>query len=372
LSEAKEIRALTGLRGAAAIYVVLIHFWLYTGSVIHPRVFLSHGYLAVDLFFVLSGFVMTLNYAELFRGGWQRQSYRIFLSRRIARVYPLFMATTLVAAFLISRQGIESTGISLARDLPYNLLMLQSWSLAPSLDGPSWSISAEWAAYLFFPIALWLGHNPTGRRARFAVVFSIISIAVMCWLPTAVVHRPNAESLLDLHDPRGGWPVFRCLAEFFLGIFTARLYATQQTSWAQRSGWMATATGLAMLFFLEVRSSDFFFVLLCPVLVLCLTSRPGILARLLRNKAVHHLGVVSYSIYLVHILPLGFAYEHVTRHGRKHIEGYEAVAALLVYPMSLAAYFFIEKPCRRFIRVLLEGRQDTTPAPIDPLGLHAS
>jgi peptidoglycan/LPS O-acetylase OafA/YrhL len=372
LSEAKEIRALTGLRGAAAVYVVFIHYWLYTGSSIPPRVFLSHGYLAVDLFFVLSGFVMTLNYAELFRGGWQWRSYRTFLSRRIARVYPLFLATTLLAAILIWRRWLEGADISLGRDLPFNLLMIQSWSLAPSLDGPSWSISAEWAAYLVFPLALWLGHNPTGWRAKLTLFFSVVSIAVMCWLPIVFVHRPNAESLLDLHDPRGAWPVFRCLAEFFLGIFTARLYAIQKDRWAQRSGWLATATGLAMLFLLEVRSSDFFFVVLCPILVLCLTSQPGILARLLSTKVAHHLGVVSYSIYLVHILPLGFAYDYATRHGSKHIETYEAVATLLVYPLSLAAYSFIEKPCRRLVRVLLEGKQNAEPAPIGPLGVDAS
>jgi len=369
LSEAKEIRALTGLRGAAAVYVVLIHFWLYTGSSIPPKIFLSHGYLAVDLFFVLSGFVMTLNYAELFRGGWRWASYRIFLSRRIARVYPLCFATTLLAAILISRRWLEGTDIRLGRDLPFNLLMIQSWSLAPSLDGPSWSISAEWAAYLVFPVALWLGHNPTGRRARWTLFFSVVSIAVLCWLPMVFVHRPNAESLLDLHDPRGGWSVLRCLAEFFLGIFTARLYAIQKDQWVQRSGLLATATGLAMLFLLEFRGSDFFFVVLCPVLVLCLTSRPGILARLLSSKVVHHLGIISYSIYLVHILPLGFAHHYAIRHALIHGETWEVLAALLVYPLSLAAYYSIEKPCRGLVRVLLEGKQNAASAPIGPLGI---
>jgi peptidoglycan/LPS O-acetylase OafA/YrhL len=372
LNEAKEIRALTGLRGAAAVFVVFIHFWLYTGSSIRPKVFLSHGYLAVDLFFVLSGFVMTLNYAELFCGERQWKPYRIFVSRRIARVYPLFLATTLAAALLIWAGWLQGAGIKLGRDLPFNLLMIQSWSLAPSLDGPSWSISAEFAAYLVFPVALWLAYDPTRWRARLTLFISILSIAILCWLPSVFVHRPVPESLLDLHKASGGWPVYRCFAEFFLGIFTARIHANQKDRWAQRSGWLATLTALAMLFFLEVRSSDFFVVMLCPVLILCLTTRPCILARVLGGKVVHHLGVVSYSIYLVHLLPMGLAYDYATRHGSKHLQAYEIGAMLLVYPLSFGAYSLIEKPCRRFVRVLLDGPPTPEPLPNGPIGLQAA
>jgi len=373
MSEVREIRALTGLRGIAAVYVVLFHY--YSGvSFASPLVtLLSHGYLAVDLFFVLSGFVMTLNYAELFRGRWQWQSSRIFLSRRIARVYPLFVVTGVCAAILISRGWLDGTQAGLKGALALNVLMIQAWGLAPSLDAPSWSISAEWAAYIVFPLALWLGHNPMGRRARITLLCALASIAIMCWLPTSIVHRPYPLALLGFNDFRDGWPVFRCLPEFFLGIFTARVYALQKDRSFQERRLVAPAIAIAVLVLLAIPRSDFFFVAVCPILVLSLTSKSGLVVRLTGCKIAHHLGVISYSIYLVHELLGGlvaFVHHDVNRHGLQHGQTYGAVVAiLLVYPISLAAYHFVEKPCRRLVRGLLERKSSAAPAPIGPLGI---
>jgi peptidoglycan/LPS O-acetylase OafA/YrhL len=95
-----EIRSLTGLRGVAAAYVVLYHMHLFELCSGAAATVLTHGYLAVDLFFVLSGFVMALTYAELFEGGFSAGRYRDFLVRRIARVYPLYVVVTLVCYLL--------------------------------------------------------------------------------------------------------------------------------------------------------------------------------------------------------------------------------------------------------------------------------
>ena len=83
-----EIRALTGLRGIASLYVVLFHYFQPLPLVGYLRTLLGHGYLAVDLFFVLSGFVMALNYGSRFAAGAHWPEYRLFLCRRFARVYP--------------------------------------------------------------------------------------------------------------------------------------------------------------------------------------------------------------------------------------------------------------------------------------------
>ena len=84
-----EIRALTGLRGVAALLVALYHInpnWIAptaTGR------FVGKGYLWVDLFFVLSGFLLAMNYARLFAGGWSLRAWLDFLLHRVARIYPL-------------------------------------------------------------------------------------------------------------------------------------------------------------------------------------------------------------------------------------------------------------------------------------------
>src|ERR1700712_169365 len=101
MSQIRELRSLTGLRGVAAVLVVLDHYWQGVAPTNPAKTLLAHGYLAVDLFFVLSGFVMTFNYASLFQEGYSFAAFRLFLSRRIARVYPLYLVCTLVAFLLI-------------------------------------------------------------------------------------------------------------------------------------------------------------------------------------------------------------------------------------------------------------------------------
>ncbi len=98
-------------------------------SAARASTFIAHGYLAVDLFFVLSGFVMAMNYKHMFDSGWSADAYLKFLGRRIARVYPLYLACTLIPF------GLMSTGIwphlvecrSLTPTLWLNLFMMQNW-----------------------------------------------------------------------------------------------------------------------------------------------------------------------------------------------------------------------------------------------------
>jgi peptidoglycan/LPS O-acetylase OafA/YrhL len=128
MSTIRELKSLTGLRGIAAIYVVLVHYLF--GMAMHGfgSTFIYHGYLGVEVLFVLSGFVITLNYAELFRGGFDLNCFQRFLGRRIARAYPLYFVTTL-AAFLLVLTHILLMGhsASLSSMLFANLAMIQSW-----------------------------------------------------------------------------------------------------------------------------------------------------------------------------------------------------------------------------------------------------
>src|SRR5690242_15715766 len=91
-----EIRALTGVRGVAASLVAIYHFSptkeMAPGLL---RNVVSRGYLWVDLFFVLSGFVIALNYGQLFASGFSRRAFATFLVRRVARIYPLYLVVVL-------------------------------------------------------------------------------------------------------------------------------------------------------------------------------------------------------------------------------------------------------------------------------------
>jgi peptidoglycan/LPS O-acetylase OafA/YrhL len=208
LGDRRNIKSLTGLRGVAAVYVVAFHYSIGLPFSNPFTTFLAHGYLAVDLFFVLSGFVMALNYGHMFVSGWSAAAYRRFLGRRIARVYPLYLAGTIAACFLVLAGCLEaprSAPIGLA--LALNVIMVQAWGFVESLDGPGWSISAEWAAYLLFPALL----VPTlfGRPAiAWLSAFACAGVlAALCALPASFVGNARPEACSTCTTP--GWD-FRC------------------------------------------------------------------------------------------------------------------------------------------------------------------
>ncbi|MGZ9099783.1 MAG: acyltransferase family protein, partial [Brevundimonas sp.] len=174
-----DLRALTTLRFLAALWVVLYTAWPHL-DVSWVPVAVTKGYLGVETFFILSGFILSHVYLEA--AGEKRFRYGGFLWARIARVYPLHLVTL----FGMIGLGVAATiaGLSIDasltdwRALPAHLTMTHAWGLAPisAFNHPSWSISAEWFAYLCFPafafVAWRLRNRPvlaTGLAAAFAL-----------------------------------------------------------------------------------------------------------------------------------------------------------------------------------------------------------
>ena len=357
----KEIRSLTGLRGVAAAYVVLHHFFLGLTFKNPFTTFLAHGYLAVDLFFVLSGFVMTLNYGHMFQNGCSRDSLLIFLSRRIARVYPLYFVATSCAFLLIlvGWLGAPPTD-ALKTCFLQNLAMVQAWGFGPSLDAPGWSISAEWAAYLLFPALLSIAFFRTQLWGWLSAVLCVAMIVVLCIIPSQMAHNTRPLAIMDLHQSYRGFAVWRCLPEFTLGILAARVLGSRTAEWLAANRWIALGLSLSILVLISIPRADLAVVLLFPPLILSLASGTNLPSRVLGAKPIHYLGVLSYSIYLVHDL-LGGAMDWVHRsvhnHGIAHAQTYAALLAIvLTFLISIVAYNMIESPGRRFLRRLLEER----------------
>jgi peptidoglycan/LPS O-acetylase OafA/YrhL len=373
MKEHREIRALTGLRGAAAVYVVLHHYFLGLPFSNPSNTFLAHGYLAVDLFFVLSGFVMALNYSHMFHPGWSRTSLLTFLSRRIARVYPLYLAATSCAFLLITMGWLEnpSSG-SLKSDFILNLAMVQAWGFGPSLDARGWSISAEWAAYLLFPILLSVAFFRKPFWAWFSAASCVLTLVVLCSLPAPLMHNLRPLAILDLHSSYYGLAVWRCFPEFTLGILSARLLGTPAADWLGSNRWIASGLCLCILALISIPRADLAVVLLFPPLILCLALKGNLPSHILGSGPVHYLGVLSYSIYLTHDLLgglMGWTHRYAHAHGLAHAQIYAAVLGiLLTFPISACAYKVIESPGRRFVRRLLEEKclgilpQRTAPA----------
>jgi peptidoglycan/LPS O-acetylase OafA/YrhL len=115
---------------------------------------IEKGYLAVDFVFVLSRFILAYVYASEFDAGAGR--YRRFLSLRLARIYPVhLLMLSLAIVVVLSVTGFASDAIlrNTPRTIGSNLLLIHSWGIDGQLSWKfvSWSISAEWFAYLGVP-----------------------------------------------------------------------------------------------------------------------------------------------------------------------------------------------------------------------------
>lgn len=368
MAESNEIKPLTGLRGVAALYVVAFHY-LDGLTFSNPgKTFLAHGYLAVDLFFVLSGFVMALSYARMFRAGFSLSAYRKFLGRRLARVYPLYLAGTVLALFLVLLGWLPYIrDRSLGTTFIANLFMIQTWGIGASLDSPGWSISTEWAAYLLFPLLLIPALNHKARYAWLSGAIALAVLGVLCAIPVSVGHKTSADSVLNLSDFRLALPVWRCLSEFLLGILAYRIASGATSLFRANRGFISSFLVLAALAALAVPRSDLFFVFLLPPLIAVLSDGEHLPQRILSSGVAQIGGRLSYSIYLVHVLligAVGFIHHQVALLGLPHGQSYgAAVCVALTVFFAWLAHRHVEVPARRWLRRVLETGQ-SKPEPV--------
>jgi peptidoglycan/LPS O-acetylase OafA/YrhL len=359
VSQQKEIRSLTGLRGVAAVYVMLFHFFIGLRLLNPFTIFLGHGYLAVDLFFELSGFVMALNYSTMFSSGWSQDAYLKFLGRRIARVYPLYLLCTACALPLVLLGWLEFPRTSSpVVSFLLNLVMVQSWGYGVSLDSPAWSISAEWAAYILFPLLLLpsLSSKPLfGWLTAFACGTALAALFV---LSGSIVHRPNSEFTMGLIE--SGVAVLRCLPEFTLGLLAFRVARSPSGHRFTSQPWFTTVICSALVILMAIPKTDLVVVLIFPSLIVGLASGGSLPSKMLGSAPLGFLGLISYSVYLVHGLlggVLGWIHHQVEVHGFSHAQTYAAaVGIVLTFPLAIVAYKTVEEPGRRWVRMALEDR----------------
>lgn len=162
-----DLPGLTSVRFALALGVVLFHYHLaspYRGMDLTGL--FERARLGVDAFFILSGFILIHAYdRELIE---RRFSYRRFLVARAARIFPLHLAVLAFMGALVAGATLVGADFNRSGYTPTGLLksglLVQSWGVAPfptkwSWNGPSWSLSAEWFAYLCFPGFAFLAHR---------------------------------------------------------------------------------------------------------------------------------------------------------------------------------------------------------------------
>lgn len=348
LTPAEESRALTGLRGLAALLVMVHHFKLRLGLGDHLPLLqwlLQKGYLGVDLFFVLSGFVMAMTYGTWFDGsqiGGQPgglTAYARFLVRRIARLWPLHAA--MIGAYVIP--GVLAPAFPYPRNtLATNLLLIQSWGLSAAINPPAWSVSTEMFAYTAFPLLVALALK---GRAKAALTAFGIAAAYGALIHLGPPLGPGRRGPLDIYFNYSWLPVLRCTAGFALGMLTWRISGKAPLRRIARHAWAAPCALAAMLALMMGRANDLWIVALLPVLVLATHCGRGPFYRALGYGPLHRLGLLSYAVYLTHLLLLS----------RFPFGPTPLVVELLAYlaltfAAAALAHALVEVPGRRLVR----------------------
>ena len=361
MSSTRELRSLTALRGVAAMAVVMQHFSATAqehSSAVVPSL-VPHGYIAVDLFFALSGFIMSYTYLDLFRRDRAR-AFGGFLAKRAARIVPLNLAVLAMlmlagaASMAILGRNIVFASGSLAADLLANALMLQGLGIGHNLNGPSWSISTEFAAYLCFPALIAAAFH---RRAAVAAGAALACVALLCLLAAS-------QPRLGLGADGVGPGLIRCFTEFTLGMLSYRLLRSGRVAVLGRDATAAAlAASCAALMLLRV---DLPAALLFPLLIAALAANEegetaGRAARLLSHPWLHFLGVVSFSTYLLHQLfrPTELALLRVLHPEPLGLPGallFALAGSFSVLPFAWLAYRGIERPGRTFVQRVFARR----------------
>lgn len=373
-----ELPALTGLRAVAAVWVLLLHVSYlpipgYAAWFAPVAPLLSAGSLGVDLFFALSGFLLARSYLDRWRGAPGPRQALGFVWARLARVWPLYaVVVVLVGLWCVARAVLGSDGVITWQGAQpgldplswlRQLTMTQMWD-SGGIDGvsfvlPAWSISAEWAAYLAFPLlagGAWLL-----RGAPRAV---LAGLAVLAATPTAAYAVHAA-----LNDAWSGFWAVRLAAGFTAGVLTwlvvRRVPRTRTVSrWAHHVLLLAIAEVLVVAYWAATAPSTaaigadarvYLAAPLLPVVIGALALTDGPVARVLGTPRMRHGGRISYALYLVHFPLIEMALVAMTR--IPALAPDTAAAALLVPQLIVAslvlahlAYRYVEEPAQGWMR----------------------
>jgi peptidoglycan/LPS O-acetylase OafA/YrhL len=371
-----EIKALTGLRIVAAMWVVLFHFrpLLWESS---PRLkddlepLLNSGAQGVDLFFILSGFVLTWNYLDRMGPAWSGRATMHFLWLRLSRVWPVYLVTMHIAAawiiFTLHVGTVPSPDVEKLTAISYvrQLFMVQLWFEpffdGTSWDGPAWSISAEWLAYLVFGlVVLVIFRMSKVTRAR-----TLLVLAFLAALPPAVLLLASGH----FYTPWSWLP--RIVAQFLAGALACAAVRRLRLSERSRrfAGYTAvllTAAIVGILYYYDanpvagmIDPGGLVDVLFMP-LVVTLAIGVGSLPALLSTRLLVYGGQISFSLYMVHEL-VHTAWNWAVQ--QYHLDLSKPVQKVVVVGLIATAvggamllFHFIEEPARRWMRRMVDYR----------------
>lgn len=340
---------LTGVRFFLALGVVLFHYqlqWTFTGD----AGLLNRARLGVDVFFILSGFILTHVYLQ----GDAVLDYRRFLAARFARIYPAHLFILLAMLGLVAAAPLLNVGLEPGRftvsDFIQTLLLVQAWFPRDTMalwNGPAWSLSAEWFAYLAFPayaaVALRLRSRP----------WVLIALAGALFIALDAAYRAEFGRILPRAEDSVG--VLRIIPEFLYGV--GLYYLGLRWKPSARAA-IATAAGATVLLLalMQIGADDRIIVAAAGPFVLALALLAKAEVRgFFSHPAVLFAGEASFALYLVHI-PVLMVWRNTAQAlfgwPDQYLMGPGELAVLLALILAAAAaiHLFVERPGRRILR----------------------
>lgn len=344
-SEARRFVVLDFYRFVAALGVFIFHLKLIDTG-ISPAWNGSYG-LFVDMFFILSGFVISYSYPSDARGV---RAYSRFMIRRIARIYPLHLLSLLIFVVLIA-VGLERTARSTPLDFLYNLLLLQAWGVTDhlSFNSPSWSISAEFFCYLIFPLLMLF--------ARKLHPLALAAVVAALYLVLAHGHLPIWQERSQMYGANYDYGMLRALPSFLNGVLLAILFRMSQPYRQKRVVFAGIATFGISVLVLNVFAKPDLAILLFSCAILLTAVGESAFVQFPGARLLGRLGNTSYAIYMLHDALLIAVFKPLWTWlglGPDQFGLFALACCVVLTIIADRTYAYFENPARRLVNRLAD------------------
>lgn len=382
-SSTQHFVALDSLRGVCASIVVFFH--VEGDAAIKSIPVVTNGFLFVDFFFVLSGFVIAASYRNKLIEGY---SLVKFMLLRLGRLYPLHIF--MLAAYLIVATAKYFSG-SPSNYTPLQFLgstlLLQAWELHPGTDlnpwnPPSWSISAEFWTYLIFAVSC------LAFRRKSLMAFGVL---ILLSAPVLLFASDRAMNVCF-----NGSGIARCVYGFSFGVIAFSIWQSNWLVSIKTFRGLATSVEvmcIAASMAIVAAAGSSKYGLLCPIVfsatVVVFAYQAGAISRFLLTRPLALIGTLSYSIYMTHEfifarfcnaltvliakigIPIFMGKDGFSVYNLPGWHGLSDVVALVFYAIvlvtSYATYRLVENPMRAWSRKAVSApgsrtRSATAPA----------
>jgi peptidoglycan/LPS O-acetylase OafA/YrhL len=383
LKKGPYLSILTPLRGIAALLVVIFHSDLMLKAFVPPGVtkLISHGWLWVDFFFILSGFILSYVYGKIFQEKLNWATYKKYIGSRFARVYPLHFFTLIIAligaiTIIAMADSIDPFFAALFDPwtAPASLLLLQGMPLftAGSLNSPSWSLSTEWWMYMVFPFLVPFFSRLKGTGKVFTFLFIAMGYVVLMYYVVPLIPSLFGKRAPTINVVKT-FAFLRCALGFLLGMLFQELYKNNIVQRSFKNTWTFVALFAGVLMAMHFAIHELLIIAFFPFIILAAAYNETHVLKVFNMKIFQRLGDWSFSIYMVHVpIIYGFWIFNVYKNPKffsslmammsmkpDYVEGFLKFCIFLPLTLISAAltYRYIEVPARNYLNARFKKDQ---------------